>query len=119
MPRRKVNNPRSIILAIRVTPYERQEMSRRAGYTPLGAWIREQALASMDLPPGLTSQTAQPERLPEPTQEGAVPAPFPGETVTDYMRSLDLWSLAALNDRDVRSRLALATAALVRYSSTK
>jgi hypothetical protein len=53
--------------------------------------------------------------LPEPTLEGGVPAPLLGETVTDYMRRLDLWSLAALNDRDIRSRLVLATAALVKY----
>ena len=118
MPRRKADNPRSIILAIRLTPSERHEISRRAANMPLGQWIRERALACPEMPHSPTSPTVQSERLPEPTLEGGVPAPLLGETYTDYQRRLDLWSIAALNDRDLRSRLALATAALVKYHST-
>jgi hypothetical protein len=74
---------------------------------PLGEWIRQQAFANME------------SRLPEPTLEGGVPAPLFGETATDYRQRLDSWSLAATNDRDMRSRFALATTALVQYSSTR
>jgi hypothetical protein len=119
MPRQKIENPRNIILAIRLTPSERQEMSRRAANTPLGQWIRERALACPEIPRSSTSPTIQSDRVPEPTLEGGVPAPLLGETYTDYQRRLDLWSVAALNDRDIRSRLALATASLVKYHSTR
>jgi hypothetical protein len=115
MPRHKSRNPRNRILPIRFSESEWDEVSNRADKMPLGQWIRQRALASMELPPSSTSPTAQPERLPEPTLEGGVPAPLLGETVTDYMRRLDLWSLAAMNGRDIRSRLVLATAALVKY----
>jgi hypothetical protein len=50
MPRRKADNPRSIILAIRLTPSERHEISRRAANMPLGQWIRERALACPEMP---------------------------------------------------------------------
>lgn len=119
MPRHKIRNPRNRILPIRFSESEWDEVSKQAGKMPLSQWIRQQALASMESPPSSTSPAAHSERLPEPTPEGEVPAPLLGETYTDYQRRLDHWSVAALNDRDLRSRLALATAALVKCQSTR
>jgi hypothetical protein len=118
VPRHKSRNPRNRILPIRLSESEWNEVSARAGNMPVGQWIRQRAL-SMDLPPSSTSPTAQPERLPEPTLEGGVPAPLRGETYTDYERRLNVWSVAVLNEMDLLWRLEVATAALVKYSSTK
>jgi hypothetical protein len=82
---------------------------------PLGQWIRERALACPEIPHSSTSPTIQSDRLPEPTLEGGVPAPLLGETYTDYQRRLDLWSVAALSERNLLWRLEVATAALVKY----
>jgi len=119
MPRHKSRNPRNRILPIRFSESEWDEVSKRSGKMPLGQWIRQRALASMELPPSSTSPTAQPERLPEQTLEGGVPAPLRRETYTDYERRLNDWSIAALSKGGLLSRLEFATAALVRYCSTK
>lgn len=84
---------------------------------PMGQWIRQRALASMELPPSSTSPTAQSERLPEPTLEGGVPAPLRGESYMEYEHRLNLWSIAALSEGGLRGRLELASAALVKYGS--
>ena len=119
MPRHRICDPRIRILPIRFSESEWDEVSKRAGKNPLGQWIRQRALANIELPPSSTSPTAQPERLPEPTLEGGVPAPLRSETYREYEQRLNVWSVAALSEGGLRSRLELATAALVRYCSTK
>jgi hypothetical protein len=118
MPRHKSRDPRNHILPIRFSKSEWNEVSERAGEMPMGQSIRQRALDNLELPASSMSPTAQPERLPKPTLEGGVPAPLRGETYREYERRLNLWSVAALSEYGLRSRLELATAALVRYSST-
>jgi len=118
MPQRKAQNPRDIVLAIRLTRSERQEISRQAGNTPLGAWIRQRALACPEMPRSPTSPTVQPELLSQPTLEGGVPAPLPGEGYSDYQRRLDFWAMEALSDKAQRARLEIATRIGVSYART-
>ncbi len=65
MPRKKADDPRNQIFAIRLTLSERQEISRRAGKVPMGQWIRERALASLE--------TRQPDNEKPPSTERVEP----------------------------------------------
>jgi|ERR1035441_1115125 hypothetical protein len=118
MPRHKSRDPRNHILPIRFSKSEWDEVSERAGMMPMGQWIRQRALDNLELPASSMSPTAQPERLLEPTLEGGVPAPLPGEAYKDYMSRLNSWSVAAPSEGGLRWRLEAATAALIKYSST-
>lgn len=111
MPRHKSPESRKIILPIRFNEIELNELAKRAVGVPLSTWIRKRAL-EVSQPSQKSPDRSEP--LPPPPLEGGVPARLPGETYKDYERRLNHWSVATPNDRDLRLRLELATAALVK-----
>jgi hypothetical protein len=118
MPRLKSQDPRSIIVPIRFTASERDDLLKQAGNEPLGTWIRERVLAA-PLPHSPTPSPGELEQLPPPALEGGIPAPLDGEAYTGYERRLNIWSAKALTDGEMPRRIDLATIALGKYVSEK
>jgi len=81
MPRRKSENPRTIIVPIRLTKWEREEISKRARDTPMSQWIRQVVFASLEQPPAEkpTSPEIQPKHSPEQAPKVQASTPPPGE----------------------------------------
>lgn len=114
MPRQKIENPRTIIVPIRLTKWERDEISKRARDTPLSQWIRQAVFASMEIPPPNKEKPPmiQPEEKSEQTMEVQVPPPAAGEHPDDYAARLDKWIAAVLPDRVARNRRYEAASAV-------
>ena len=116
MPQHKSPNPRKFILPIRFSEPELAEIMKRVGEAPLGTWIRERALANLEVSYSLAPSPAQSEPLPP--LEGGAPAPLAGESYTDYQGRLDRWAMEALTDKAQRARLEIATRIGVNYART-
>jgi hypothetical protein len=81
MPRHKIENPRIIIVPIRLTRRERDQISKRAHDTPLSQWIRQAVFASLEKPPTEKPESPeiQPKHSPEQASKVQGPPPPPGE----------------------------------------
>jgi hypothetical protein len=114
MPRQKIENPRTIIVPIRLTKRERDQISMRARDTPLSQWIRQAVFARLEMPQQDKQKppTIQPEEKSEQAMEVQVPLPTAGEHPDDYAARLDKWIAAALPDRVARNRRYEAASAV-------
>jgi hypothetical protein len=116
MPQHKSPNPRKVILPVRFSESELNELATQARGMPLSTWVRKRALDPTHPSPPAPAQS---EPLPPPTLEGGAPAPLRGERYTDYQRRLDCWAIEALSDHAQRARLEIATRIGVNYVRTR
>jgi hypothetical protein len=118
VPRQKSQNPRSILVTVRLSGSERNELLRRAGGAQLSAWIRQRILGAAE-PNSPIFSTVESGPPAQGTLEGGVPAPLLDERCSDYQLRIDMWAMQAPTDRLQRARLELTTIVGCQYRSTK
>jgi len=92
MPRQKSDNPRAIVFCIRLARNEYDELCKRAGAVPLGQWIRQRALSSLEMRCSSVPPAAQSEGLPDTTVEGGEEFQSHGLAKVTRIISVDLIS---------------------------
>lgn len=76
MPRQKSQNRRNVILPIRLSESERDEICKRAGNAPLSQWIRDLVLAQLEARQADNEKppTAEPAELCVQTPQAQLPS---------------------------------------------